>query len=170
MVDLTNGDTDSGYAGFKIETRFRPVLTGTLPLDPILYAEFQQLYRGDANQTYELKLILARDFERVNVAFNVAVEEERTADATWNTELEYAAGTSYEISKAFKVGAEIFGKAEKNVMNEVENRLWAGPCVSWARGGSGAMRGIWVTLAAGGKLAGDEADTFYGRLIVGLQF
>src|SRR5262245_63597184 len=129
MFDMVTGDTASGYAGFKIESRFRPTFRGQWIVDPVLYAEFQQLFRGDANQKYELKLIVAKDFGRVNVAVNAAVEEERMADATWNTEFEYAAGTSYELSPALKIGGELFGKAESGDMGGIDNRLWAGPAV-----------------------------------------
>jgi hypothetical protein len=170
MLDvITSGDTSSGYAGFKVETRYRPADRGEWFLDPVLYLEFQQLYRGDANQKIEGKLILAKDIGNVNIAANLALEEERRTDATWNTEVEYAAGTSYALSPAWMLGAEIFGKAEKGEMGGVENRSWAGPAVSWAGGGRGVLRGVWVTLAGGAGLT-SEADSYYARLIVGFQF
>jgi hypothetical protein len=171
MVDVTSTDeSDSGYAGFKIETRFRPSFPGEWFVDPVFYFEFQDLFRGDANQTYELKLILAKNIGPVNVSLNISGEEERTTDATWNLEIEHAEGVSYELSPAWKVGLETFGKEERD-MGVTESRLWGGPAVSWARGPTGPMRGLWVTVAAGGRLAGGEdADAYYGRLIVGLQF
>src|SRR5207237_173818 len=61
MFDLGTTETDPGYAGFRVETRFRIALPGVLPVDPILYLEYQRLFRGDAPQTFEAKLILARD-------------------------------------------------------------------------------------------------------------
>jgi hypothetical protein len=67
------------------------------------------------------------------------------------------------------LGAEVFGKAEKGEMGGVENRTWAGPALSWAGGGRGALRGVWVTLAGGAGLT-DDSDSYYARLIVGLQF
>lgn len=170
MLDMiTSGDTESGYAGFKVETRYRPADRGEWFVDPVLYLEFQQLFRGDARQKLEGKLILAKDIGNVNIAGNVAIEEERLTDATWNTEVEYAAGTSYALSPAWMLGAEIFGKAEKGEMGGVENRSWAGPAVSWAGGGRGALRGVWVTLAGGAGLT-SESDSYYARLIVGFQF
>jgi hypothetical protein len=105
----------------------------------------------------------------VNVAANLALEEERLSDATWNTEVEYAAGASYALSPAWMLGAEVFGKAEKDAMGGIENRSWAGPALSWAGGGSGALRGVWVTLAGGAGLT-SQSDSYYARLIVGLQF
>jgi hypothetical protein len=169
MLDVTSGDTESGYAGFKIETRFRPTDRGEWIVDPVFYLEFQQLFRGDANQKYEGKLIVAKDIGDVNIAANLALEEERTTEPAWNTEVEYAAGTSYALSPAWMLGAEVFGKAEKGEMGGVENRTWAGPALSWAGGGRGALRGVWVTLAGGAGLT-DDSDSYYARLIVGLQF
>jgi hypothetical protein len=169
MVDMiTSGETDSGYAGFRIETRYRPSDRGDWPVDPVFYFEFQQLFRGDAKQKYEAKLILAKDIGNVNIAANLALEEERLTDATWNTEVEYAAGASYALSPAWSIGAELFGKAEKAEM-EIENRSWVGPAISWAGSGRGVLRGVWVTLAGGAGLGG-EADPYYARAIVGFQF
>jgi hypothetical protein len=169
MLDMiTSGDTDSGYAGFKLETRYRPTDRGQWFVDPVLYLEFQQLFRGDARQKYEAKLIVAKDIGKVNLAANLALEEERTTEPAWNTEVEYAAGASYALSPAWIVGAEVFGKAEKAEM-EIENRAWLGPTISWAGGGTGALRGVWVTLAGGAGLGG-EADPYYARAIVGFQF
>ncbi len=169
MLDVTSGDTESGYAGFKVETRYRPTDRGEWFVDPVLYLEFQQLYRGDAHQKVEGKLILAKDIGNVNIAGNVALEEERMTDATWNTEVEYAAGTSYALSPAWMIGAEVFGKAENGEMGGVDHRSWAGPALSWAGGGTGALSGVWVTLAGGAGLTRDS-DSYYARLIVGFQF
>jgi hypothetical protein len=170
MLDMiTSGDTESGYAGFKLETRYRPSDRGEWPVDPVFYLEFQQLFRGDARQKYEAKLIVAKDLGNLNLAANLAVEEERTTEPAWNTEVEYAAGASYALSPAWIVGAELFGKAEKDEMGGIANRSWAGPALSWAGGGTGVLRGVWVTLAGGAGLGG-EADPYYARAIVGFQF
>ena len=58
----------TGYAGLKLETRFRLSLPGEWPVDPVLYFEYQHLLRGDANDKLEAKLILGRDFGPWNVA------------------------------------------------------------------------------------------------------
>jgi hypothetical protein len=175
MLDFTSGETDSGYAGFKLETRYRLSDRGQWAVDPVLYLEFQQLFRGDADQKYEAKLILGKDIGHVNLAMNLALEEEKLSDGGgWNTEVEYALGASYAITPAWVVGAEIFGKAEREEEmeggeKEIENRSWIGPTISWAGGGSGILRGVWVTLAGGAGL-GEPADPYYARAIVGFQF
>jgi hypothetical protein len=173
MLDMiTSGDTESGYAGFKLETRYRPTDRGEWLVDPVFYLEAQQLFRGDADQKIEAKLIVAKDLGNLNLAGNLAVEEERLSDKTWNTEVEYAFGASYALSPALSIGAELFGKAEKaetEMDTEIENRSWVGPAVSWAAGGRGVLSGVWVTLAGGAGLGG-EADPYYARAIVGFQF
>jgi hypothetical protein len=168
MLDITSGESESGYAGFMIETRYRLSDRGQWAIDPVLYLEFQQLFRGDANQKYEAKLILGKDFGPMNVSFNVAIEEERLKEASWHPEVEYALGASYAISPALVVGGEVFGKLEKE-MDEIESLNWIGPAISWATSGKGSMRGLWVTLAGGAGLGG-ESDPWYGRAIIGLQF
>lgn len=167
MLDITSGDTESGYAGLMLETRYRLSDRGEWPIDPVLYFEFQQLFRGDANQKYEAKLILAKDIGNVNIAANLAFEEERTKEPAWHAEVEYAVGASYALSPAWVIGAEAFGKIEKEAM-EIESLNWIGPTISWASSGSGALHGIWVTLAGGAGLG--EGDDYYARAIVGLQF
>jgi hypothetical protein len=174
MLDMiTSGDTESGYAGLKVETRYRLSDRGQWAIDPVLYLEFQQLFRGDANQKYEAKLILGKDIGKLNLAMNLAVEEERMTEPSWNTEVEYAAGASYALTPAWVVGAEVFGKLEREATMsggmEIENRSWLGPTLSWAGGGSGVLRGVWVTLAGGAGLGG-AADPYYARAIVGFQF
>ena len=169
MLDvITSGDTKTGYAGFKLETRYRPTDRGEWVVDPVFYLEFQQLFRGDARQKLEAKLIVAKDLGRVNLAANLAVEEEHTTDPAYKPELEYAAGASYAFSPAWMLGVETFGKAERSDGSAV-NRTWAGPALSWAGGGRGALAGVWVTLAGGAGVTAN-ADDYYARAIVGLQF
>jgi hypothetical protein len=169
MLDVTSGDTTSGYAGAKLETRYRPTLRGEWIVDPVFYVEAAQLFRGDARQKLEAKLILAKDLGPWNVATNLAFEGERMMDGTYNPEGEYAVGASYQGNPTVMVGAEVFGKVEPKDGGGLEHRAWAGPAVSYAGGGHGPLRGAWVTLAGGAGLTAD-ADAFYGRLIVGLQF
>lgn len=170
MLDAVQTGGDSGYAGFKIETRYRPLYHGQWFVDPVLYLELQQLFRGDADQKLEAKLIVAKDIGRLNLAVNLAFEGERlSSDHSIKPEVEYAAGASYELGPAWKLGAEVFGKAEKDDTGDVKVRTWVGPALSWATSTKGALRGLWITVAGGAALTSDS-DAFYGRMIVGLQF
>jgi hypothetical protein len=103
------------------------------------------------------------------VALNLAFEVERLTSNQLHPEGEYALGISRELgSPAFKLGAEIFGKAEKGD-GELEVFAFAGPAVSWATGIDSPLHGIWVTVAAGRGIT-NASRAYYGRVIVGLQF
>jgi hypothetical protein len=171
MFDVTSDSENTGYAGLKVETRYRLVPAGTWIVDPIIYFEFQYLLHGDAKTKYEGKIILARDFGPWNVAFNLAAEGERLRDGSgWVPETEYALGVSRELAgPSFKLGVEAFGKAEKAPGEETAIFAWAGPALSWATRFQRGMEGIWVTVGGGHGLT-DESDAWYARAIVGLQF
>jgi hypothetical protein len=169
-TDTTTGDT--GYGGAKLETRYRLLPAGSWLVDPIIYFELQLLREGhsDAKQKAEVKLILARDEGPWNVAFNLAAEAEHLRTSEWIPETEYALGVSRELAgPAVKLGLELFGKAEKPVGEDVEVFLWTGPALSWATRFAGPMHGLWITGAAGRGLT-TASQSWYGRVIVGLQF
>jgi hypothetical protein len=168
-VDTVSGDT--GYGGLKVETRYRLAPPGSLLLDPIIYFEFQYLRHGDAREKGEVKLILARDLGPWNLAFNLAGEAEHLAAGDYVPETEYAFGVSRELGgPAAKLGFEIFGKAEKPPGADVQAFAWTGPAFSWAtRFPEHSMQGLWATVGAGRGLT-SHSETWYGRLVVGLQF
>ena len=172
MIDATSDSATTGYAGAKLESRYRLAAPGTLAVDPIIYGEVQLLRAGhsDAAQKFELKLILARDEGPWNVAFNLAAEAEHLRDgAGWIPETEYALGVSRELGgPALKLGVEAFGKAERED-GKTSVFVWTGPALSWATRFDAAMHGLWATVGAGRGLT-SESETWYGRLIVGLQF
>jgi hypothetical protein len=173
---LDTGTEDDGYAGFKIETRYRLALPGTLFVDPVLYLEYQHLFRGDATDKFEIKGIFARNIGPWNLALNLAfeLEREKEMDETeFKPEGEFAFGVSRELgSPALKLGAEVFGFVEKEEVPgmeaEVEPYIFAGPALSWATGLHSALSGLWLTVGAGRGIV--ESDDYYARVILGLQF
>jgi hypothetical protein len=167
MVDLAT-DGHNGYAGFKLETRFRLSMPGEWPVDPVLYLEYQRLFLGDAKHKLEAKAIVAKDFGPWNVATNLSFELEQYVDGGYNPEVEFAAGVSRELgSPRFKLGFEAFGKLEKG--DALETFVWVGPALSWATRLHGTLQGLWVTVAGGRGLT-SESTAAYARAIVGLQF
>jgi hypothetical protein len=172
MIDT--GTEDPGYAGLKVETRYRLVPAGTWFVDPVLYLEYQHLFRGDASDKFEVKGIFGRDLGRWNLALNLAFEVEREkVEKEYKPEGEFAFGVSRELgSPAFKLGAEVFGKVEKEEKpgeEELEAYVFAGPAVSWATGIKSPLHGIWLTLAAGRGVT-EASEAYYARAIMGLQF
>jgi hypothetical protein len=167
MLDVGT-DGQNGYAGLKLETRFRLSMPGEWAVDPVLYLEYQRLFRGDAKQKFELKAIVAKDLGPWNFAGNLAGELEQYTDGGFNPELEFAFGVSRELlGPTFKLGFEAFGKVEKG--NELATSVWVGPALSWATRLHGVLQGLWVTVAAGHGLT-DESQATYARAVVGLQF
>ncbi len=170
LLDIVPDPGVTGYAGFKIETRFRLVPAGEWFVDPVLYLEYQRLFRGDAQHKWEVKLILGKDMGPWNVSTNLAFEVERAIGAKYTPEVEYDLGISREIlGPTLKLGVEVFGKAEKPADEDVKIFVWAGPAVSWATSLPGFMRGLWITVAGGRGLT-NSSQAFYGRAIIGLQF
>jgi hypothetical protein len=142
MLDMiTSGNTSSGYAGLMIETRYRPSDRGEWPVDPVLYFEFQQLFRGDARQKYEAKLILAKDLGNVNFAANA--RGGRGADDRAGVEHrggEYALGTSHALSPAWMIGVEPFGASPRRARWADREQELGRPRQSGRRG-RGVLRG-----------------------------
>ncbi len=170
ILDIVPDPGDTGYAGFKVESRYRLAPAGEWFVDPILYVEYQRLFRGDAAQKGEIKLILGKDMGPWNVSTNLAFEVERAIGGQYIPEVEYDLGISRELlGPSLKLGVEIFGKAEKPPDEDTKVFAWAGPAISWATTMRGVMRGLWVT-AAGGRGLTNQSQAFYGRAIIGLQF
>jgi hypothetical protein len=167
-VDET-GAGPLGYSKTKVRTRYRFAERGQWPVDVLAYFEVQKAFDHDA-WALEPKLILARDFGKATAALNLIAEYEleREATAAMETETEtklipaFAFGVTYEASPKLKLGAEWFGEAEKNDMDEYEGSHWAGPALSWAPSSK-----LWVTSTAGFGL-NNRSDDFVFRFIVGL--
>jgi hypothetical protein len=172
MVDFPSDPSsgERGYSGFKVESRYRLIPPGEWFVDPVLYLEYIRLFVGDAQQKWEIKLILGRDFGPWNLSWNIAAELERRRTGDYIPETEYNFGVSRELfGPSLKFGVEVFGKAEKPPSESTQVFLWAGPAVSWATRVPAPMRGFWVTAAAGRGLT-NQSQEFYGRVIIALQF
>lgn len=155
------------FEAVKLETRFALAAPGTWFVDPVLYFEAQKSFVDDKPWVIEEKLILGKDLGRLNLSANFASEQEFPSGGGTEVEWEYAAGTSYEVVPALRIGAEIFGSfAEKEVspgVEKMESEAWAGPAVSIAVARS------WLVLAAGFAL-NDASDAFRARAILAFQF
>jgi hypothetical protein len=118
------------YVGYNIELRYRVAEKNVLPVDVLLYAE-HEVNTVDGN-SFEGKLVLAKDIGKLNIAYN------QIYDRLYNSgfvEHEYAAGISYEIVPAFRVGVESKG-------SYTEDEYAAGPTLAW----TGSR--IWANIGA----------------------
>jgi hypothetical protein len=152
----TNATADDKfeYTGTKLRTRYRLGERGMYPLDVLLYLEYIRPDGSGAPDILEGKLVLARDFDKFNVAYNQVVEAGINNDG--ETEHQYAFGLSYEFNPGWKAGIESAG-------NLTEDEFYLGPAASWAR------ETFWVTV---GALRGlnEASDDLRVRLIAGIPF
>jgi hypothetical protein len=140
------------YAGYKFRLRYRIAEKNVLPLDVLLYAEHQE--KTDANNVFEGKLILAKDIGKLNIAYNQIYKN--TYNSGDQADHEYAAGVSYEITPAIRLGVESKG-------NYRTDRYAAGPTLSWVGGR------IWANLGAVYGL-NRRTDDRQVRFLLGVPF
>jgi hypothetical protein len=165
VFSQTSGDATTAVpmhlAEVKLRSRYRFAERGELPVDVLADGE---LVRGFGASAYaaEAKAVVARDFGMATVAANLIGEVGFGADvAEAEVELGWAVGGSYELSPAWKLGAESWGKFEPSELDATLS-AYAGPAVSWAASGK-----LWVTTTAGFGL-NDHSDKFSLRALIGL--
>jgi hypothetical protein len=152
----------------KLESRYRLADAGEWPVDVVAYLELQRLLGDEKGTSIEAKLILAKDVGRANFSVNLSAEQEFVPG---ETELEWgwAAGTSWELHPALRVGAETFGDA-RSVDGDTIVEAFAGPAIGVSLPfQAGALHGTWLALTAGIGLTPDS-DHFRVRGIVSFQF
>lgn len=147
-----------GLDSVRLESRYRFAERGQWPVDTVAYLEVAKDF-GKGVYEIEGKAILARDFDRVTVAANVAGEVAVGHDVPESElELQYSAGATYEFSPKVHVGAETWGG-----YGEGETQLSAGPAIGLA-----PSQGFWLALTTGFGIT-EHSDGFTGRLIMGLS-
>ncbi|NQV14827.1 hypothetical protein HQ531_05155 [bacterium] len=121
-----DSDSPIAYDGFKIRFRYRLGEKGRWAFDPLLYLEYKDNAAFD-HSTLETKLILARDFDRINVAINPVLEFEFKDDET-ELEFEISGGISYALHPLISMGLEAKGNADEfywgPTLSHGKNDLW----------------------------------------------
>ncbi len=140
------------YKGYKLRARYRFGEQGQYVLDPLAYVE----YKGKpdfSEHGIELKIILAKDIGRFNMALNPILELELNGET--EVEAEYAIGLNYEILSLLSAGLEFKGS---------ESGHYVGPTI-----GHGVEQ-LWMTLGAAFPITDiDEGKPeFQIRLLVGI--
>ncbi|MBT4034426.1 MAG: hypothetical protein HOB84_06465 [Candidatus Marinimicrobia bacterium] len=100
------------YDGFKLRMRFRLGEKGRWPLDPLIYLEYKNNASFD-HSALETKLILARDYEKLNISLNPVLEFEFDDEAETEIEFEYTAGLSYLVHPLLNLGLETKGNTDQ---------------------------------------------------------
>jgi len=145
------------YGAFQLRTRYRLFEAGSLLFDPLLYFEYKRNADLKAPNKMEGKIILARDFGALNLAFNF-IEGFEFGGMDSEFESEYTFGTSYEFAPAVKLGMELFG----NFKSGDEANHYLGPTVSFASGK------LWYSVGAGLGLT-ETSNDFRIRALLGIM-
>lgn len=146
------------YRGFEFEAKYRIGEKGKYWVDPLLYLEWKtDPQEEDHPNALEGKVVLGKDWDRLNVVYNHVFESELGAGG--RTEHQWTTGVSYEIFSECRLGAEAAGDYWAPSHNR--NGISLGPTVAYA------AAHFWVSL---GTVFGlnHAADDWEARLIVGV--
>jgi hypothetical protein len=142
------------YDGFKFRGKYKIGEKNDFFLDPLVYLEYSG--KPDFSEhEIEIKLILSKDFGRLNFVVNPVIEF-AYEDEEWHNLLGYSFGSKYQISDLLNFGIEAKGDKHGN---------YIGPVIS-----HGAPR-AYVALGAlfkAGKIF-DNKPEFQIRLITGFE-
>lgn len=120
------------WDAFQIRTRYRLAEPGRFPLDPLLYLEYNRKTDLKLPNKAELKLILSRDFDRLNLALN-PVYEISWAPGAPGHEAGIDIGVSAELSYRFSVGVESVNRIAF-ADEQSETASYFGPTISFVSG------------------------------------
>ncbi len=163
------------YDSLFLASRLRLAEPGSWFVDPVLYIEGKKQFVDDKAWALEEKLLLGRDFDRINLTVNLVAEQSFGGDEV-ELEFEPTIGVSYELHPTFHLGVEAFSELELEEEmpggeKELEAKVWAGPALSYATGTSpgSILNGWWVTVTGAAGLT-EGAEAFVLRAILAFQF
>jgi hypothetical protein len=159
-------DPDTGKQSFaldswRLETRYRLLEKGELPIDVMFYLEAER--PADFREPWELeeKIILAKDLGRLGLVTNLVAEQKLASGDSAGHSFELDVGARWEFLPALRVGAEYFVTMESAPGKALDTRHYLGPSVSVATGK------VWLQLGAGIGLAGN--DQVFARAALGFN-
>lgn len=147
-------EIDTQYDGTKLRFRYRFAEKGQHFVDSLIYAEYEKSAESHEPHELELKLILAKEMGKFNIAYNEILNQELESDGI--TESEYALGISYNLNHRFSIGLESKG-------SYLSDTYYAGPTISFRAGRFWATAGFVSALHK-------RADDLQARVIVGRSF
>lgn len=121
------------WDAFQVRTRYRLAEPGKVAFDPVLYLEYNRKVDLSKQNKLEGKLLLAEDFDKVNLAIN-PVYEFFWAPGDPIHEFGLDVGLSYELTYKFTIALESTSRYEilKDADNETSS--YFGPTISFATG------------------------------------
>ena len=150
-------DDSTVYKGFKIEAKYRIGEKGKYWVDPLLYFEWKREVRAKNENVFESKLILSKDFGKLNLNYNQIMENQLGSGG--RTAQQFTVGTNYEFPHDIHVGVEAKGDYWRPGSHR--NRISLGPALAW----EGKYFWVAASLLFGLNRA---ADDFEARAIVGI--
>ncbi|MEJ2545402.1 MAG: hypothetical protein P8Y99_15140 [Calditrichaceae bacterium] len=152
-------DAPFQWDAVQLRTRYRFGETGSYFMDPLIYLEYRRnLDFSDPNKL-ELKFVLAKQMNAVNLALNPVYEIYFAPGVEHETGLD--AGISYEISPRLVIGAESTSRIEfEDSKTEIGSYL--GPTISLASGQ------WWYTFGAAFGIT-EDSDNARVRFIMGVH-
>lgn len=151
------------WDAWQVRSRVKLAPSGQFPFDPLLYLEYQRKIDLTKQNKLEAKLILSRDFDRVNLSIN-PLYEFFFAPGDPIHEIGLDAGLSYEPNFNFAFGGEFvwrreFVPADKGGVDETA--AYVGPSISLAHKEVYATAGYLFGLT-------DDSDDSRVRFIIGI--
>lgn len=147
-------DSPLSYNGYKLRFRYRLGKKGDYLMDPLLYFE----YKGNpdfSKHGYEGKLILAKDFGKINISINPVLEYEYE-NSKWESDLKYNAGINYKFGGLLNIGLEARGS---------DNGHYIGPVISHGTGKAWFALGSAIAIT---DINNDKPETMI-RMILGIN-
>ncbi len=149
------------WDAFQFRVRGKLAQPGKLFMDPLIYLEYRRKVGESKQNKLEAKLILARDFDRVNLSLNPVYEFFWAPGATRKQEIGLDAGISYELNYKFSIGLESTTRIEYIDGKDTETGSYFGPSMSFATGD------IFYSVGYGFGIT-DDSDDGRVRLIMGV--
>ena len=125
------------WDAFQFRGRYRIGLAGTISFDPVIYMEYRRKLENQSGQNkFELKLLLGKDFKKINISLNPLIETMWAGGYKPYQEVGVDAGVSYAPSFRLSLGIESISRkyfySETN--REDKFKTAVGPTVSYAVG------------------------------------
>ncbi len=149
------------FDSWRLETRYRFLDRGVLPVDLMLYFEVER--PASLGEPCEIgqKIILEKSFGPLAFVSNLVAEQKLGTGDNWKYELEIDLGARYEIAPWLRLAGEVWGIREKEGTRGAKTTFYAGPSVSVA------TNKFWLQVGAGIGLNDDANRTFF-RSVLGL--
>ena len=146
-------DSSLKFKGYKLRFRYKLGRKNQFMMDPLLYLEYKGK-PGFTEHGIETKLVLSKDFGKLNISLNPTLEFEKE-HSEWETEFEYAWGVSYKIIDILSIGLEA---------KSSEHGHYIGPVIAHG------SEHLWVALGSAIAVSPTPASIprFQIRLLLGI--